>query len=115
MQFVCASAVVMADARLTARRIAAGVSMLTSIVIDPSDTESIWARSAGAREHTTAQIQSWTRPLTRVPSIDALLDAPRDRPTMRAAAVDLAEGILHQSGVDDLDQFALPENWTWRH
>jgi hypothetical protein len=110
VQLVCASAVVLADAWFTVRRIAAGASMLTSIVTDPSDTESVWARSAGAGGYTNPQIQPWTRPLTRVLPVDAFLDAPRDLPQMRAAAVDLAESILHQFGVDHLDHLAPPED-----
>lgn len=110
VQATCASAVVMADEWLAARRIDAGASMLASIVTDHTDSEPVWAAvSAGATGFANPQIQPGTRPVRKVLPVDVFLDAPRDLTKKRAAAVDLAEAVLHQFGVERLDQLALPD------
>ncbi|MBE7702391.1 hypothetical protein H9623_19050 [Oerskovia sp. Sa1BUA8] len=108
VQVVCASAVVLADAWLMTQRITAEASMLASIVTSPVDTEPVWAISdvPGGR----ARILPTTRPLTRILPVDTFLAFPRDLPRMRAAAMDLAESILHQFGIEHLNQLALPED-----
>ncbi|MFI8524886.1 helix-turn-helix domain-containing protein [Promicromonospora sukumoe] len=109
VQATCASAVVMADEWLAARRIAAGATMLATIVTNPTDSKPIWAAlSMDASGFTNPQIQPATRPVRQVLPVDSAFDAPRDLTNMRAAAVDLAEAILHQFGVVNVNQLARP-------
>lgn len=110
VQITCASAVAMADEWLAARRIGAGARMLASIVTNSADSEPVWARAAYAGGFMNQpQIQPGTRPVRKVLPVDTFLDAPRDLTKKRAAAVDLAEAILHQFGVENLDQLARPD------
>lgn len=110
VEAACAAAVVLTSEWLDERRIAGSATVVATIVSGPADRRPTWIEGMSSPSGLYGRsIPPGTGPVDGFEASDAVLAAPRTVDARRAAAVELAEGVLHQFGYGLLEMIGRPD------